>query len=111
MSAVTFARSWADTGRIDRAPGSGRAWRADRPGRAYHQGMPRYARTEREALAYLMLELGPDAPTVNEGWTTRDLAAHQLVRERRPDAAGARRWSAIRPTTPASASAPSPASA
>ncbi|RQX24838.1 TIGR03085 family protein, partial [Micromonospora chalcea] len=50
--------------------------------------MPRYARTEREALADLMLELGPDAPTVNEGWTTRDLAAHLLVRERRPDAAG-----------------------
>lgn len=50
--------------------------------------MPRYARAEREALADLMLELGPDAPTVNEGWTTRDLAAHLLVRERRPDAAG-----------------------
>ncbi|MFG2055864.1 TIGR03085 family metal-binding protein [Micromonospora sp. NPDC048930] len=50
--------------------------------------MPRYARSEREALADLLLELGPDAPTVNEGWTTRDLAAHLLVRERRPDAAG-----------------------
>ncbi|MGK5441930.1 TIGR03085 family metal-binding protein [Micromonospora sp. URMC 105] len=50
--------------------------------------MPRYARSEREALADLMLELGPDAPTVNEGWTTRDLAAHLVVRERRLDAAG-----------------------
>jgi uncharacterized protein (TIGR03085 family) len=50
--------------------------------------MPRYARTEREALADLMLSLGPDAPTVNEGWTTRDLAAHLVLRERRPDAAG-----------------------
>ncbi|MEH0934877.1 TIGR03085 family metal-binding protein [Micromonospora psammae] len=50
--------------------------------------MPRYARSEREALADLMLELGPDAPTINEGWTTRDLAAHLVVRERRPDAAG-----------------------
>ncbi|SCG37415.1 TIGR03085 family metal-binding protein [Micromonospora halophytica] len=50
--------------------------------------MPRYARSEREALADLMLELGPDAPTLNEGWTTRDLAAHLVVRERRPDAAG-----------------------
>ncbi|MEU6075191.1 TIGR03085 family metal-binding protein [Micromonospora sp. NPDC047074] len=50
--------------------------------------MPRYARSEREALADLMLELGPDAPTVNEGWTTRDLAAHLVLRERRPDAAG-----------------------
>ncbi|MFG1950868.1 TIGR03085 family metal-binding protein [Micromonospora sp. NPDC048830] len=50
--------------------------------------MPRYARSEREALADLMLSVGPDAPTVNEGWTVRDLAAHILVRERRPDAAG-----------------------
>ncbi|MEH1169412.1 TIGR03085 family metal-binding protein [Micromonospora sp. CPCC 205539] len=49
--------------------------------------MPRYARAEREALADLLLALGPDAPTINEGWVTRDLAAHLLVRERRPDAA------------------------
>ncbi|MGC4805828.1 TIGR03085 family metal-binding protein [Micromonospora sp. DT233] len=50
--------------------------------------MPRYARSERQSLADLMLELGPDAPTVNEGWSVRDLAAHLVVRERRPDAAG-----------------------
>ncbi|WDZ84308.1 TIGR03085 family metal-binding protein [Micromonospora cathayae] len=50
--------------------------------------MSRYALTERQALADLMLTLGPDAPTLNEGWTTRDLAAHLVVRERRPDAAG-----------------------
>jgi uncharacterized protein (TIGR03085 family) len=31
---------------------------------------------------------GPDAPTLCEGWRTRDLAAHVVVRERRPDAAG-----------------------
>lgn len=50
--------------------------------------MSRYARAERQALADLMLTLGPDAPTLNEGWLTRDLAAHLVVRERRPDAAG-----------------------
>ncbi|MGW0215258.1 TIGR03085 family metal-binding protein [Micromonospora chokoriensis] len=50
--------------------------------------MPRYARAEREALADLLLALGPDAPTINEGWATRDLAAHLVLRERRPDAAG-----------------------
>jgi uncharacterized protein (TIGR03085 family) len=50
--------------------------------------MPRYARAEREALADLLLALGPDAPTIDEGWATRDLAAHLVVRERRPDAAG-----------------------
>ncbi|NLU77533.1 TIGR03085 family protein [Micromonospora sp. HNM0581] len=49
--------------------------------------MPRYARSEREALTELMSTLGPDAPTLNEGWTIRDLAAHLVVRERRPDAA------------------------
>ncbi|MEU4554782.1 uncharacterized protein (TIGR03085 family) [Micromonospora violae] len=50
--------------------------------------MPRYARAEREALADLLLALGPSAPTINEGWATRDLAAHLVLRERRPDAAG-----------------------
>jgi uncharacterized protein (TIGR03085 family) len=50
--------------------------------------MPRYARSEREALADLFLALGPDAPTINDGWANRDLAAHLVLRERRPDAAG-----------------------
>jgi uncharacterized protein (TIGR03085 family) len=31
---------------------------------------------------------GPDAATLCDGWRTRDLAAHVVVRERRPDAAG-----------------------
>ncbi len=30
--------------------------------------------------------VGPDAPTLCEGWTTRDLAAHLVIREYRPDA-------------------------
>lgn len=46
------------------------------------------ARTERRALCDALLEFGPDAPTLCEGWTTRDLAAHLVVRETRPDAAG-----------------------
>ena len=33
-----------------------------------------------------MAALGPDAPTLCEGWDTRDLTAHLLLRERRPDA-------------------------
>jgi uncharacterized protein (TIGR03085 family) len=49
--------------------------------------MTRYAQSERRALADLMIQLGPDAPTLCEGWNTRDLAAHLVVRERRPDAA------------------------
>lgn len=46
-----------------------------------------HARRERLELAELMLVTGPDAPTLCEGWTTRDLAAHLVVREARPDAA------------------------
>jgi uncharacterized protein (TIGR03085 family) len=49
--------------------------------------MPRYARIERDALADALLEAGPDAPTLCEGWTASDLAAHIVVRDRRPDAA------------------------
>jgi uncharacterized protein (TIGR03085 family) len=44
------------------------------------------AARERAALVELLRALGPDAPTLCEGWTTRDLTAHLLVRERRPDA-------------------------
>jgi uncharacterized protein (TIGR03085 family) len=46
-----------------------------------------FAPVERAALADLMVELGPDAPTLCTGWTTRDLAAHLIVRATRPDAA------------------------
>jgi uncharacterized protein (TIGR03085 family) len=46
-----------------------------------------HARAERAALSDLLDRLGPDAPTLCEGWTTADLAAHLVVRERRPDAA------------------------
>jgi uncharacterized protein (TIGR03085 family) len=46
------------------------------------------ARTERTELCDLFLQVGPDAPTLCGGWTARDLAAHLVVRERRPDASG-----------------------
>ena len=36
---------------------------------------------ERLELCDLLLELGPDAPTMCEGWTTADLAAHLILRE------------------------------
>jgi uncharacterized protein (TIGR03085 family) len=42
---------------------------------------------ERAALADLFSSLGPDEPTLCAGWLTRDLAAHLVLRERRPDAA------------------------
>jgi uncharacterized protein (TIGR03085 family) len=39
---------------------------------------------ERLALCDLALALGPDAPTLCEGWDARDLVSHLLIRERRP---------------------------
>ena len=46
-----------------------------------------YSRDERLALAALLEETGPGAPTLCTGWQTGDLAAHLVLRERRPDAA------------------------
>ncbi|MQA06881.1 MAG: TIGR03085 family protein [Streptosporangiales bacterium] len=45
------------------------------------------ARAERAALCDLLDQVGPDAPTLCDGWVTRDLAVHLAIRERRPDAA------------------------
>lgn len=39
---------------------------------------------ERRELCDLFDELGPDAPTLSGAWTTADLAAHLVVRERDP---------------------------
>ena len=39
---------------------------------------------ERAELCDLFEQLGPDAPTLCEGWATADLAAHLVVRERDP---------------------------
>lgn len=50
--------------------------------------MARHARRERAVLVNLLTEAGPDAPLLIAGWTTRDLAAHLVVRERRPAGLG-----------------------
>lgn len=47
---------------------------------------PGAAAHERLLLCDLFDDLGPDAPTLCEGWATAHLAAHLLVRDRRPDA-------------------------
>lgn len=44
------------------------------------------ARAERLGLVRALRAAGPDAPTLCAGWTTRDLAVHLVLRERRPDA-------------------------
>lgn len=49
--------------------------------------MTRYAHAERQSLAALMAALGPEGATILDGWTTRDLASHLVLRDRRPDAA------------------------
>jgi uncharacterized protein (TIGR03085 family) len=43
------------------------------------------AQRERAALVATLSSAGPDAPTLCEGWSTRDLAAHLYIRERRLD--------------------------
>jgi uncharacterized protein (TIGR03085 family) len=40
--------------------------------------------SERAALCDLLVERGPDAATLCDGWTTADLTAHLFVRERKP---------------------------
>jgi uncharacterized protein (TIGR03085 family) len=45
----------------------------------------RLAQEERAVLCDLLVELGPEGPTLCEGWATADMAAHLVVRERRPD--------------------------
>jgi len=42
------------------------------------------ARAERAALLDLLRSSGPAAGTLCEGWTTHDLAAHLIVRDRQP---------------------------
>jgi uncharacterized protein (TIGR03085 family) len=49
--------------------------------------MTRDARSERLLLADDLDRLGPDAPTLCTGWETRDLAAHVVIRDSRPDLA------------------------
>ena len=46
--------------------------------------MSEIAQSERASLCDLFLEVGPDAPTLCGEWTSSDLAAHLIVRERRP---------------------------
>jgi uncharacterized protein (TIGR03085 family) len=45
------------------------------------------AKQEREGICDTLIALGPDQPTMCVGWTTHDMAAHLVMRERRPDAA------------------------
>ena len=50
------------------------------------------AQSERAALCDLFTELGPEAPTLCAGWSTADLAAHLVARERRPDSGPGLVW-------------------
>ncbi|MDJ0385093.1 TIGR03085 family metal-binding protein [Streptomyces sp. G-G2] len=58
--------------------------------------MSTHAKRERLLLADLLESAGPGAPTLCDGWRTRELAAHVVVRERRPDAAAGILVSALR---------------
>lgn len=47
--------------------------------------MTNFAVVERRHLAALLRRVGPEAPTLCEGWLTRDLAVHLIERDSRPD--------------------------
>jgi uncharacterized protein (TIGR03085 family) len=49
--------------------------------------MPSHSSAERAALADTLADAGPNRPTLCDGWTTTELAAHLVTRERRPDSA------------------------
>jgi uncharacterized protein (TIGR03085 family) len=53
---------------------------------------PTLAQQERNTLCDLFVERGSEAPTLCEGWLTADLAAHLVVRERRPDSGPGLVW-------------------
>ncbi len=61
--------------------------------------MTDYSRVERLALCDLFDELGPDQPTLCDGWTTYDLAVHLYVRESDPMAGPGIMISALADTT------------
>jgi uncharacterized protein (TIGR03085 family) len=46
-----------------------------------------HAQDERQGLADDLFRLGPEADTLCDGWQAADLAAHVVIRDRRPDAA------------------------
>jgi uncharacterized protein (TIGR03085 family) len=50
------------------------------------------AQQERATLSDLFLQYGPEAATLCEGWDAADLAAHLVVRERRPDSGPGLVW-------------------
>ncbi|GAA0616495.1 TIGR03085 family protein [Kribbella sandramycini] len=61
--------------------------------------MTDYSRVERLALCDLFDELGPDQPTLCDGWDTFDLAVHLYVRESDPMAGPGIMISALANTT------------
>jgi uncharacterized protein (TIGR03085 family) len=54
--------------------------------------VPNLPQQERSTICELFLEYGAGAPTLCEGWLAVDLAAHLVVRERRPDSGPGLVW-------------------
>ena len=80
-------------GPLTRAERFRRSYRACSPGNRSRnladtvRGMPTPAALERQRFADELSAVGPDAATLCEGWTVRDLTAHIVLRDGRPDAA------------------------
>src|SRR5437764_783312 len=75
------ARPTTDVGLPRCSPGA----RCSPPAARSLRRVTTWAEQERAALADALEQLGPDAPTLCEGWATKELAAHVYVREHRPD--------------------------
>src|SRR5437763_12315634 len=58
---------------------------ADTAPTCHDRPMAGYSAAQRARLADALEAADPSAPTLCEGWTAHDLAAHVVARERRPD--------------------------
>jgi uncharacterized protein (TIGR03085 family) len=68
---------------VDPHAGARATVRGSQPG-ALRWSLVTFARSERAELCDLLDKVGPQAPTLCEGWDTHDLAAHLWVRETDP---------------------------
>ena len=48
--------------------------------------MTSIAKQERHAICHTLRKVGPSAPTLCQGWNSKDLLIHLIIRENRPDA-------------------------
>jgi uncharacterized protein (TIGR03085 family) len=83
---------YPETPRIDRKGDGEPESPCTHPGPDCQMTSHSLAQEERRSICELFVAHGRDAPTLCEGWSTADLAAHLVVRERRPDSGPGLVW-------------------